>query len=59
MSESYRDKRQKPTGMYSSMIVAKTNQHTKSSALASGDKIKELHDWADELKKKLLPFIEQ
>lgn len=33
--------------MYSSMIVGKSDEYKKPSGLTSGDKVKELNDWAD------------
>lgn len=53
------EKKEKSGGMYSSMIVRKSDEYQKVSGLASGDKIKELNNWADELKKKLSPLLNE
>lgn len=49
MAQSYMEKRENLGGMYSSVIVPKSEEQKKpsGSGLAAGDKIKELHDWAD------------
>lgn len=44
--------------MYSSMIVGKSDEYKNPSSLASGDKARELNNWADELKRKLTPFLD-
>lgn len=41
------------------MIVKKSDEYQKPSALASNDKLKQLNDWADDLKKKLTPFLDE
>lgn len=51
------ENREKSGSMYSSLIVGKSDEYKKLSGLASGDKIKELNSWADELKKKLTPLL--